>query len=282
MAPTTTNPDPETLAALRWQLEAGVDETIGEAPVDRFATGSVAKEKATEVAEATETKPVAPAAAPTTTPKTTTTTAAASAPPQPAGDGEALARSRAVKAKTLAELEEAIRNFDACGLKRTAMNTVFADGNPDSGLMFVGEAPGAEEDRLGKPFVGPSGHLLDRMMGAAGLKRESDYYISNILPWRPPGNRKPTPLEQAMCLPFIRRHIELVKPRVLVLLGGTAAGTILDTTEGITRLRGKWREVTIGEVTVQVMPTYHPAYLLRQPRLKGEAWRDALEVLARL
>ncbi|MEX1147907.1 MAG: uracil-DNA glycosylase, partial [Sphingomonadales bacterium] len=147
----------------------------------------------------------------------------------------------------------------------------------------IGEAPGADEDRQGLPFVGVSGQLLDRMLGAIGLDR-SKAYIANILPWRPPGNRKPTPQETSICLPFIRRHIALVKPRVLVFLGGTAAATLLDTNQGITRLRGRWSEYEdLNEgFTAPVMPTYHPAYLLRQPALKADAWRDFLEIRAKL
>jgi DNA polymerase len=158
-------------------------------------------------------------------------------------------------------------------LKKTAMNTVFADGNPEAGLMFVGEAPGAEEDRRGLPFVGRAGMLLDKMLAAIGRDRTSAY-ISNILPWRPPGNRTPTPNETTICLPFIQRHVELAKPTVIVFLGGTSAATMLDRREGITKLRGRWFDYN----GVAAMPTYHPAYLLRQPALKQLSWRDFLEI----
>ena len=159
------------------------------------------------------------------------------------------ARALAEGCTTLAELEAAIRGFDGCALKRTAKNTVFADGTPGAPVMIVGEAPGADEDRLGKPFVGVSGQLMDRMMAAIGLTRDGGFYITNILFWRPPGNRTPTLAEQGMCLAFTRRHIELVRPKVLVLAGGTAVKAVLDTTEGITRLRGKWTSYRLADGT---------------------------------
>lgn len=256
----------EALNQLEWQIAAGADEAIGEVAVDRFAA-----------------EPAVPNAPPARrSPKAVTTAEASGGAPLSERSGALLAEERAAKATTLAELRAAIESFDECGLKRTAMNTVFCDGNPSAGLMLIGEAPGADEDRQGKPFVGASGKLLDRMMGALGLAREKDYYISNILPWRPPGNRKPTPVEQAMCLPFIKRHILLAEPKLVVLLGGVAAGAILDTTQGITRLRGKWHELEVDGRQIPVMPTFHPAYLLRQPRSKREAWHDLLEIKARL
>ena len=257
----------EALEQLEWQIAAGADEAIGEVAVNRFVTEPAASK-------------VSPARRP---PKAVATAAAASGgAPLSERSGAILAEDRAAAATTLAELRAAIESFGECGLKRTAMNTVFCDGNPEAGLMLVGEAPGADEDRQGKPFVGASGKLLDRMMAALGLARQTDYYISNILPWRPPGNRKPTPVEQAMCLPFIKRHIELVAPKVIVLLGGVAASAILDTTQGITRLRGKWHQLDVAGQQIPAMPTFHPAYLLRQPRSKREAWHDLLEIKARL
>ena len=189
------------------------------------------------------------------------------------------ARALAEGCSTLAELEAAIRGFEGCALKRTAKNTVFADGTPGAPVMIVGEAPGADEDRLGKPFVGVSGQLMDRMMGAIGLTRDGGFYITNILFWRPPGNRTPTTAEQGMCLAFTRRHIELAKPKVLVLAGGVAVKAVLDTTEGITRLRGKWTSYTLGDGTViPTMPTFHPAYLLRTPASKRQSWQDLLAI----
>ncbi|HRQ83305.1 MAG TPA: uracil-DNA glycosylase, partial [Azospirillaceae bacterium] len=198
-----------------------------------------------------------------------------------ASEGAALARSQAGKAATLAELEAAIRAFDGCPLKRTATNTVFADGNPKARIMLVGEAPGEDEDRQGVPFVGASGKLLDLMLKSIGLDR-TQVYISNILPWRPPGNRNPTPGEIAACLPFLERHVALIAPAVLIPLGGTAAKTLLNRAEGITKLRGRWFEYRIergldGKALVAPMlPMFHPAYLLRNPAAKKEAWRDML------
>jgi uracil-DNA glycosylase len=189
------------------------------------------------------------------------------------------ARALAEGCNTIAELEAAVRAFEGCALKRTAKNTVFADGTPDAPVMVVGEAPGADEDRIGTPFVGVSGQLMDRMMEAIGLSREGGFYITNILFWRPPGNRTPTLAEQAMCLAFTRRHIELVRPKVLVLAGGVSAKALLDTTEGIMRLRGKWTGYRLADGTeIPTMPTFHPAYLLRTPASKRQSWQDLLAI----
>jgi DNA polymerase len=168
--------------------------------------------------------------------------------------------------------------FDGCSLKNTAKNLVFADGNPGSGLMLIGEAPGADEDREGLPFVGVSGKLLDRMLAAIGRDRTSAY-ITNVLAWRPPGNRKPTPAETMILLPFIERHVELVAPRVIVLVGGTATSALLGRGEGITKLRGRWHTY---RDTIPAYCIYHPAYLLRQPALKRQAWQDLLAIKSRL
>lgn len=177
-------------------------------------------------------------------------------------------------------LREELQAFEGCALKRTAMNLVFADGNPGASVMFVGEAPGEDEDRQGRPFVGVSGKLLDRMLTTIGLDR-TNVYISNILFWRPPGNRSPTDAEIAACLPFAERHIAMVQPKILVLLGGVAAKSLLRTKEGITRLRGRWIDYTphIGRqdtAPIRCLPVYHPAYLLRQPGAKRQAWGDLL------
>ena len=240
------------LAALRWLIEAGADEAIAETPQNRFA-------EAARPAPAPETREPAPSEDPR--------------------DADALSRRSA----NLHELKESMARFEGCALKDSATNLVFGDGNPDAGIMFIGEAPGAEEDRQGVPFVGVSGQLLDRMIGAIGLDRSSAY-ITNIVPWRPPENRKPTSAETAACLPFVERHIALVDPRVLVLVGGTAAAALLGTSEGITRLRGRWlsyRDEASGKA-IDTMAIYHPAYLLRQSALKREAWRDLLAIKARL
>ena len=173
----------------------------------------------------------------------------------------------------LTELKAALEGFEGCALKRTATHTVFADGNPLSRIMFIGEAPGRDEDRIGLPFVGRAGKLLDKMLAAIHLDRSSAY-ITNVLNWRPPDNRDPSPEEAAMCLPFLRRHIELVNPGIIVLLGAVAARHVMGFSEGIMKLRGRWLEYRVGEHMVPVMPTLHPAYLLRQPAHKKMAWRD--------
>ena len=179
-------------------------------------------------------------------------------------------------------LKAALGRFDGCGLKATATNLVFADGNAASRVMLVGEAPGAEEDRQGKPFDGVSGQLLDRMLSWIGLDR-SKAYITNVLFWRPPGNRTPTPGETAICVAFTRRHIELVRPKIVVLAGAVPAKTLLDTTEGITRLRGRWFDYPMGDgSSIPALPTLHPAYLLRSPGAKRQSWRDLLLLQERL
>ena len=262
-------------ALLRWYVEQGVDEAIGEEPIDRFAAlpPPVAAAAVTPIAPAAPRMPtpLRPPAPPPAAPRRPVPLES----PQLVDDARALAEG----CSTLAELEAAIRGFEGCALKRTAKNTVFADGTPGAPVMIVGEAPGADEDRLGKPFVGVSGQLMDRMMGAIGLTRDGGFYITNILFWRPPGNRTPTTTEQGMCLAFTRRHIELAKPKVLVLAGGVAVKAVLDTTEGITRLRGKWTGYTLDDGTViPTMPTFHPAYLLRTPASKRQSWQDLLAI----
>ena len=184
------------------------------------------------------------------------------------------AREAAKNAASLDDLRAILDRFEGCALRATAKQLVFADGNPHSRLMFVGEAPGAEEDRQGLPFVGRSGQLLDRMLKAIGLER-SDVYIANIVPWRPPGNRTPTPGEIGACLPFVERHIELIDPAVIVLVGGIAAKTMLARTEGITKLRGQWHTYETPRMShpVPIIAIFHPAYLLRSPGQKREAWR---------
>ena len=269
---------PDAAAALlRWYVDQGLDEAIGETAIDRFALPPPA------AATATVTPMAAPAAtpsAPAPTPIRPTAPPPQRAPvplesPQLVEDAREVAR----KATSVAELEAAVRAFEGCALKRTAKNTVFADGVVGAPVMIVGEAPGADEDRLGKPFVGVSGQLMDRMFDAIGMSRERDLYITNILFWRPPGNRTPTLAEQAICLAFTRRHIELAKPKLVVLAGGTAVKAVLDTTEGITRLRGKWATLRLDDGTeVPALPTFHPAYLLRTPASKRQSWWDLLSV----
>jgi uracil-DNA glycosylase family 4 len=247
------------LATLRWLVEAGADEAIAETPQDRFA-GAPPPVLGADVNAHDDRAPL----------------------PEGAAPGQS-AQSLAHGCATLQELRDAMALFEGCALKETATNLVFGDGNPGAAVMFIGEAPGADEDRQGLPFVGVSGQLLDRMMAAIGLDRGSAY-ITNILPWRPPGNRKPTADETTACLPFVARHIALVDPRVLVLVGGTAAAALLGTTEGITKLRGRWlvyRHQASGK-SIDTMAIYHPAYLLRQPALKREAWHDLQAIKAHL
>ena len=188
------------------------------------------------------------------------------------------ARDICEKAETLKELAEKVDCFEGCSLKLTANKTVFGDGNEHAKILFVGEAPGADEDRLGKPFVGKSGHLLDKMLSSIGLNR-TDCYITNILMWRPPGNRTPTSAEVAVCLPFLKRKIELIKPEIIVALGAPAANALLDTEDSISRIRGKWLEYASrpGE-KIPLLPMFHPAYLLRNPVQKAKTWNDLLKL----
>ncbi len=256
-----------TLAGLDWMVAMGADEAIEAAPVDRRA-GRTRTPALTEAPPAPA--PAAPAAGRT-----------APAPLVPS-QGAADAREVAAAATTLKELRAALESFEGCALKRTATNLVFARGNPAAPVMFIGEAPGAEEDRAGLPFVGPSGRLLDVMLSWIGLDEDSAY-ITNILFWRPPGNRSPTDAESAACLPFVRRHIAIVRPRLLVTLGRPAMNAVLGIGSGINRARGRWIEYAEGlEAPVPAMPTFHPAYLLRNPAQKRQSWIDFLSLRERL
>ncbi len=271
------------LALLRWYVEMGADEAIGDRPVDRFAAP----------AAATAAAPRRPA----DIPSAVVPPPDASGPPLPAravvappamfvqsaAEAAQSARASAAGAGTLAALEAAIAGFEGCALKHTATNTVIADGNPAAPVMIIGEAPGADEDRIGRPFVGRAGQLLDRMLAAIGLDR-SGVLITNAIYWRPPGNRTPTADEIAACLPFVLRHIALVRPKVLVLAGGTAARALLPPGPGITRLRGHWFDLAIPGLDhpVPTLPMFHPSFLLRVPERKREAWRDLLALRARL
>lgn len=191
------------------------------------------------------------------------------------------ARNLAKSANSIDELKTIISSFKGCNLCHSAKNTVFADGNPDAPIMLVGEAPGRDEDMHGIPFVGPSGQLLDKMLAAISLDRTSAY-ITNIIPWRPPGNRTPVAHEIELCRPFIERHIELVKPKLLVFMGNVSTSTLLNTNKGILSIRGKWDEYKISETSVPAMPTLHPAYLLKNPAAKRNAWHDLLSIQAKL
>jgi DNA polymerase len=198
-----------------------------------------------------------------------------------ATDGYGSAVEIAARCTTLPELKAALDAFEGSQLKRLATNTVFADGNPSSRIMLIGEAPGRDEDAAGLPFVGRAGKLLDRMMAAIGLDR-STFYIINVMPWRPPDNRNPDPGEVAICIPFLRRHIEIAQPKILVLLGAVSARHVLGLNDGIMKLRGRWLEYRIGTEMIPVLPTLHPAYLLRQPAHKKLAWRDLQSVADKL
>ena len=245
--------DPRQTAAelLRWYAEMGVDVAVEEAPRDRLAEAR---------------RPVVPEAGAMPGPAVSRSVAA------PA-DATETARQLARSAPDLDALRTLLEQFDGCALKGTAKSLVFSDGNPAGRVMFVGEAPGAEEDRVGKPFVGRSGQLLDRMLAAIGLDRDK-VYIANIIPWRPPGNRTPTPQEAAVCQPFIQRQIELADPDILVCLGGPSAQALLQTKDGILKSRGRWTTYATGTREIRALATLHPAYLLRQPLQKRLAWRD--------
>ena len=240
------------LAALALQAEWGADEALLETPPDRAAAPA-------------QRRPASPAAP--------------SAPSAPGTVVRLPTAPSALGAASLAELRAALEAFDQCALKRTATQLVFADGAEDARIMIIGEAPGGEEDRIGRPFVGPAGQLLDKMLGSIGLDRGT-VRIVNVVPWRPPGNRTPSDTEIAQCLPFLHRHIALVRPERLVLLGAVAVRALIGGKDGITRLRGTWREVAIEGLDrkLRALPTYHPAYLLRQPAAKRLAWADLLEL----
>ena len=255
-------------ALLRWYHDIGVDLALDDDPHDRLA---VLEMKAAAVARRAP-EPPSRAAAVFGAPR------APAIPPAAisalSSDAVVLsAREAAERAQTLDELRQALDTFDGCALRKTATQLVFADGNSNARVMLVGEAPGAEEDRAGKPFVGRSGQLLDRMLKAIGLDR-TRAYITNVVPWRPPGNRTPTPLETAACLPFTRRHIELSSCEILVCLGKPSTQILLGLGDGIMRTRGRWLEYDAGSRTLRATPMLHPAFLLRQPGHKRLAWRD--------
>jgi len=257
---------------LRWYADMGVDIAIDEAPHDRFAEALAAANPPSRMRQVD-------AAAVLPTPAKLSRVSRAEPqnlkPETAASDAlSQSAREAADGATTLEELRDRLDAFQGCALKKTATQLVFSDGNPEAGIMFVGEAPGADEDRIGRPFVGRAGQLLDKMLGAIGLDRQQ-VYIANVVPWRPPGNRTPTPVETASCLPFTRRQIELVDPKILVCLGAPSAQTLLAIKDGIMRARGKWMsyEIASGRY-IPALAMLHPAYLLRQPAQKKLAWQD--------
>ncbi|AWN44624.1 uracil-DNA glycosylase [Methylobacterium durans] len=268
--------DRDLISLLDFHVEAGADAALDERPHDRFGE---AEERQPERRPSVPRAEPAPARAPSRPPPPQSTfgQSAAAKPGEAAGD----ARARAAETATLEELEALLAGFDGCPLKFTAKNLVFADGNPAARVMFVGEAPGADEDRVGKPFMGRSGQLLDRMMAAIGLDRSSAY-IANIVPWRPPGNRNPTPQEVSVCKPFIERQIELADPDLIVCLGSPATQTLTGTKDGILKARGRFYPYRLANREVRALATLHPAYLLRQPVQKRLGWRDFRLVRAAL
>lgn len=265
----------DALATLGWLIDAGADEAILDTPVDRL--------KGPSPASAQRANDISREASPSVRP------AAANIVQQAAevslSTAPGAARALAGTCRTLAELKSALESFDGGELKRGASKTVFGDGSPTAKIMLIGEAPGRDEDAQGIPFVGRAGKLLDQMIAAIGLDR-TKVYITNVLPWRPPQNRDPSPEEAASCLPFLQRHIELINPEILILLGAVSARYVLGTSEGILRLRGKWDVYQSasgdGLRSVPTMPTLHPAYLLRQPAAKRLAWRDLCSVAEKM
>ncbi|MBX2805676.1 MAG: uracil-DNA glycosylase [Hyphomicrobiales bacterium] len=267
---------------LRWYQAMGVDETISETPLDWSSLQ--------------DTKALLPQPAPATNRPDNRRTSARSAAPPPQAPVSApahkpahvnlpaatlAARDLAAKASDLQGLERTLAEFDGCALKKTAKNLCFARGNPQARLMLIGEAPGRDEDLSGKPFVGRAGQLLDKMLTAIGLTPD-DVYVTNVVYWRPPGNRTPTPHEVQACQPFLERHIELAGPEMIVLLGGAAAKQMLATEQGIMKLRGKWKSIEIAGKPIKTLATLHPAFLLRNPVSKRLAWRDLLTIQAAL
>ncbi len=269
-------------ALLEWYVAMGVDCALSKNPVDwrkRPATTPPPTGATPRQAAPTHQKqpPLDPQKASTVPPQVAARGRFATA--KPPGEAAAQAREKAKSAESLEELEALLKSFDGCALKATAKNLCFYRGSPTASLAIIGEAPGRDEDIAGKPFVGRAGQLLDKMLASIGLD-ESHVHITNVVYWRPPGNRTPTPLEAQICRPFLMRQLELLAPQMVLVLGGAAAKNMLDVTDGIMRLRGKWRTLRIGDRDVPVMASLHPAYLLRTPAAKRLAWRDLLAVQA--
>ncbi len=286
-------------ALLDFYLASGIDASVGDHPVDWYALTKEHAEQAQQSRMAPQT-PSAPASAPwqsqvpNQSPSVEKPVAHAERQVAPAlsrgpiehaavPDDAAImaARDLASAANTLEDLRACLESFEGCNLKRTAKKLVFSDGSPEGRVMLIGEAPGRDEDLQGKPFVGRSGQLLDRMLLAIGLDRSS-VYIANTVPWRPPGNRTPTPQETEICRPFIQRQIELVNPEVLVFLGAASAKTLLGVQDGIRKMRGRWMTYSVGGREIAAIATYHPAYLLRSPLEKRLSWRDFLAMRSRI
>jgi uracil-DNA glycosylase family 4 len=305
----------DPLAALAWLVDAGADEAIGEAPVNRFRAkvtrefnppleggSKFAQRSGADFGEGSKPRTLRQVSSPKTplafstlpqgegrstrSPredsdssqrKPSVTPTSVLNPHTSDNDHIGRAMEIANACTSLAELKAALETFEGCALKKFASTTVFADGDPEARILFIGEAPGYEEDKTGLPFVGRAGKLLDKMLTAIGLDRTSAYII-NVLPWRPPDNRNPEATEVAKCIPFLRRHIELHKPELIVLLGAVSVRHVLGKTDGIMQMRGKWQLYHVAGHMIPVMPTLHPAYLLRQPAHKRFAWRDLLAI----
>ncbi len=263
----------QAIAVLEWYQAMGVEEWVEETPqnhLDKPApNASIAPITVPQQVSSIEAAPLTPTAQPSAASNYTPPSAALQ-----------LAKDLAAKCTTLDELRDAVMNFKEIGICRSATQSVFADGAVDAPLMVIGEVPGAEEDRKGIPFCGPSGQLLDKMLAAIGMSREENAYITNTVFWRPPGNRTPSAEEIAICQPFVRKHIELQKPKLVLLLGGVAVRSVLDEQNSLSRLRGK--SIDIPEASVQAIVSYHPSYLLRQPNQKRLAWHDLLRIKASL
>jgi uracil-DNA glycosylase family 4 len=262
----TLEPAPTIFQLLAFYLEAGVDCALAEEPVNRLSESERPVDlKAAPSGDTNPARTIRPAPAAFVAP---------ASEPLPTPDAAiATAREAARTAASLEILRDMLEKFEGCALKSTATRLVFADGNPNARIMFVGEAPGRDEDIEGLPFVGRSGKLLDRMIASIGLDR-TKVYIANVIPWRPPGNRTPTPQETQICLPFIQRQIELVDPDILVTLGNPSTQTLLSTREGIMKTRGRWFNYDTGTRVIRAIATFHPAYLLRSPSYKRLSWQD--------
>ncbi|MGY6533622.1 uracil-DNA glycosylase [Glycocaulis sp.] len=254
--PQATDPRRAMNSLIGWWEDAGIETDIPVLPPAASRTAPAAR---TQAPSAARSQP------------------AAKAPLKPRQD----ARAMAAGADSVEALKAVLEQYEGCALRFTATNTVFARGNPAAPLMVIGEGPGAEEDRQGAPFVGRSGQLLDRMLGAIGLD-DTRFHITNVVYWRPPGNRKPSSEEIEACRPFVERHIAIVKPRVILLAGGIAAQSLLNTPQGIMALRGRWGEISAGGHTAPALPTFHPAFLLRRPQEKAKAWADMLSLAEKL
>lgn len=283
----STHTQAEIIDMLRQHVQAGCTDVLADAPVNQFAAdpSSPALDASASPIESPIESPPSNIAAPPQgdapaspiAAEKQNTLAKPVAPANGAMDEAAAietARALAAKAETLEDLKNAMAEFDGCALKATAKNLVFSDGQADAKIMIIGEAPGGDEDRQGKPFVGAAGQLLDQMLASIGLSRDENVYITNVVPWRPPGNRTPTLDEIAVCKPFLTRHIELMQPDILLLVGNISNKSLLATTTGITKLRGQWQSYETDGAAIKAMPLLHPAYILRRPETKADMWAD--------